>query len=58
MGPQNQFDRAEAQIERDFDDGLMTQAEYNREMRELQRDYRSAAVEAAMDAYEREMGQW
>ena len=35
-----------------------TLAEYNKQMNDLQRDYRDAAQDAAREAYEREMENW
>ena len=57
-GPRGQFERMEDQLERDLDAGLISQAEFNAEMREMQRDYQAAAEEAARDAYDRELGYW
>lgn len=54
----SQFDREEQQLSDDYNAGLITREEYNRRMRELQRDYRDAAAEAAEQAYDREMSNW
>jgi hypothetical protein len=54
----NQYDREEEQLQNDYAAGLITLAEYNKQMRELQRDYQAAAEERARDAYEREMERW
>lgn len=54
----NQYDREEEQLAHDYAAGLITREEYNRQMRELQRDYRAAAEESAREAYERELDRW
>ncbi len=54
----NQYDREEQQLCDDYNAGLITREEYNRQMRELQRDYRAAAEEVAREAYDREMDRW
>ena len=58
-------DRYRTIIEREEDalserlaNGEISTAEYNREMRELSRDYRDAAEQEAQGAYEREKEQW
>lgn len=54
----NQWEREEEQLERDLADGLISQKEYQQQLRELQRDYRGAAEEAADRAYRDEMERW
>jgi hypothetical protein len=58
-------DRYRSAIEREEDalseqlaNGDISPTEYNREMRELQRDYRDAAEESARNAYEQERERW
>ena len=58
MSAQSQFEREEDAICQQYNDGLLTQKEYNDALKELYRDYRDAAQEAALDAYERELGNW
>lgn len=58
MGPQNQFDREEAAIIDEMNSGAISQEEGRRALRDLQRDYRDSAEEAAREAYERELGSW
>ena len=57
-----QYEREEEQLERDLHDGLITQAEYNKQLRQMQRDYademRGMAEEAAERAYNDVMGRW
>lgn len=53
-----QYEREEQQLEDDLSDGRITQAEYNSQMRDLQRDYRESARESAEAAYEQELGNW
>lgn len=54
----DQFEREEDFLEQQLNNGEITLTEFNREMRELQRDYRAAAEEAAEQAYRDEMGRW
>ena len=54
----DQFDSEEQEIERQYNDGEMSLKEYNKEMRELQREYRAYAEEAAQEAHDREMERW
>ncbi len=53
-----QMEREVEQLERDLADGHISQAKFNKEMREMERDYRAAAEESARDAYDREMDRW
>jgi len=53
-----QMEREEEALDRDLAEGRISQKEYNREMRELQRDYAGAAEEAAQDAYRAELDRW
>ncbi len=52
------FEKEEQYLEEQLANGEITNAEFNKEMRELQRDYRAAAEEAAQEAYDNEMGCW
>ena len=54
----NQYDREEDQLISDLNSGLISVAEFNKQMRELQRDYRADAEEAAERAYNEELGRW
>ncbi len=54
----NSLEREEEHLEEQLAQGEITVAEYNKEMREIQRDYQNAAREAAEDAYYREMENW
>ena len=58
MGPQSQFDREEEDIERAFDQGLMSRQERDRSMRELRDAYHEAADQACDEAYQRERENW
>lgn len=53
-----QYEREEDALVEALNEGRITQQEYNREMRELQRDYRAAAEESAQRAYDDEMARW
>lgn len=55
MGP---YEREEKALEDALASGEIGQGEYNSEMRELERDYRDAAQEAAQGAYENELENW
>jgi hypothetical protein len=52
------FEREETILQEQLDSGAISVQEYNREIRELQRDYHAAAQEAAQDAYDREYERW
>ena len=52
------YEREEDQIQQDCADGLITNAEAAKRMRELQRDVRDAALESAQNAYDRELENW
>ena len=54
----SQFDREVDFLEAQLERGEISLQEFNREMRELQRDYIAAAEEAAQEAYDREMDRW
>ena len=58
----SQFDREVDFLEAQLERGEISLQEFNREMRELQRDYiaaaEEAAQEAAQEAYDREMDRW
>jgi hypothetical protein len=58
----NQYEREEDQLERDLREGLISQAEYNKQLRDMQRDYademRGLAEDAAERAYNDTMGEW
>lgn len=58
----NQYEREEEQLERDLHEGRITQAEYNKQLRDMQRDYRDEmrgmAEEAAERAYNDTMERW
>lgn len=52
------LEREEEISEDQLANGEISTAEFNREMRELQRDARGYAEEAAQNAYDDEMGRW
>jgi len=56
----NQRDREEQQLEDDLFNGAISQSEFNKEMRDLNRWYRDSLEEEAQEAYNRviENGQW
>ncbi len=59
----NAWDRERNQLERDLENGEISNTEFNRQMRAIDRDEEEAAKEAAEEAYERALidrgfGQW
>ncbi len=54
----DQFDREVEDLDRQLEEGCISQAEYNETMRDMERDYRDAAHEAADQAYRTELGYW
>lgn len=57
-GGMNSFDREEQILEDELNMGSITQAEFDKEMRELKRDYKAEAEKAASSAYDFEMSRW
>jgi len=53
-----QYEREEQYLEDQLAAGEITLKEFNREMRELQRDFRAAAEESAEQAYRDELERW
>ena len=53
-----QLERLEDQLHDDYEKGRITRQEFEEELRQLHRDYREAAREAAHEAYERELDRW
>ena len=53
-----QYEREEDDIQERYARGEISNAEMWAELKELQRDYRGAALEAAQEAYEQEMERW
>lgn len=53
-----QMEREEEDICERHSSGEIDLAQYNREMKELQRDYREMAENSAQEAYNDEMGRW
>lgn len=58
MSLESQFEREEAILDEQLAAGQISPSEHRSAMRELQRDYRAAAREAAEDAYDREINRW
>lgn len=56
--PQDWFEKEEEALFEKYERGELTNAELQLELRELRRDYASAAREAATEAYEREEQRW
>lgn len=53
MSIQSWLEQEEQQLENEFQDGLISRSEYNKQMKELQRDARDAAIQEAEEAAER-----
>ena len=57
-----QYEREEDQLERDYREGNITLAQYNKELRDMQRSYRDEmrglAEDAAECAYNDTIGGW
>ena len=53
-----QLEQEEEILAEQLASGAITPEEYNREMRELERDYRADAMEAAERAYDDELERW
>ena len=58
MSIESQMAREEDILCEQLNRGEITQAEFNKEMREMRRDYRAMAEESAQKAYDEEMGRW
>ena len=58
MSIESQMAREEDILCEQLNRGEITQAEFNKEMREMRRDYRAMAEESAQNAYDEEMGRW
>ena len=58
MSIESQMEREEDILCEQLNRGEITQAEFNKEMREMRRDYRAMAEESAQNAYDEEMGRW
>jgi hypothetical protein len=55
---ERQLDREEARLEKQLNDGSMSRAEYNDEMRQLQRDAREAYEQDLEDAQRAVRDEW
>jgi predicted RNA-binding protein associated with RNAse of E/G family len=58
MSAQKQLEREEDELVTALNRGEISVAEYNKQMREIHRDYNQMARETAEDAYNREMERW
>lgn len=54
----SQIEREEEYLEKEYAEGRISLKEYNEQMRDLHREYRQSAQEAAQDAYIRELDNW
>jgi hypothetical protein len=52
------YERAEDDLAQQYNDGVISLAEFNAEMREMARDYAAEAEEAAQAAYDEERSRW
>lgn len=53
-----QYELEEQQLEDDLNEGHISNAEYNEQMREMQRSYQADMEESCKDAYDRERENW
>jgi hypothetical protein len=53
-----QYEQAENQLERDLDDGRITQRQFNEEMKQMARDEREDIEEAAHEAAQAAREEW
>ena len=58
MSMQNQLEREIESIEESVNNGQISQRQANKEINIIEREYRSAAEESAMEAYDEEMERW
>ena len=58
MSMYDEMEAAEQDICDSLNNGDIDTKQFNKEMRELQSDYRSMAEEASQDAYDNEMNNW
>lgn len=58
MSIDSQFEREEDALTEDYNAGRITLSEYNKQIADLNREYRAMAQESAQDAYDREMDRW
>lgn len=58
MSYQSQYEREEEALYDQYERGEITQKELQKELRELAYDYRAAAENSALDAYEAELDRW
>ena len=56
--PGNQFDREEEILFQQMDHGEISESEYREAIRELRRDYQSAAQDAGDEARNQELERW
>lgn len=55
---EKQMEREEDALCEALNRGEMTREQYNKELRELHRDYAAAARDAAQNAYDNELDRW
>lgn len=54
----NQYEKEEDALYQDYENGLLTSAELQKELRLLRREYREAAEDCARTAYEEALQNW
>ena len=52
------YDREMEDLETDLANGVISQEEFNKSVRRLQREYREEAMQSAEDAYKSELDKW
>jgi hypothetical protein len=58
MSRESQLDQEIDEIDQRLEDGRISREEADAEQREVRRDYRGAAEEAAQNAYDSELERW
>jgi predicted RNA-binding protein associated with RNAse of E/G family len=56
--PENWLAKEEDELTRQVNEGIISQATYQKAMREIHAEYRAMAQDAAQEAYDREMERW
>jgi hypothetical protein len=58
MSIDSEFEAEEQELEDRLNDGEINLSQYNKEMQQLQREYRAMANEACQEAYDNEAENW
>lgn len=58
MDPNQWLERQERELQEQFDAGKIDRSKFDLEMRDIHREYREMAREAAQNAYDDELDRW